>query len=157
MSVAEVFFDTNVLLYLVPADLAKADIAETTIAGGGHLSVQVLNEFVSVARRKAGLDWREIDEVLGSVRQMCRVHSLTVDDTRCGAWPAQKYDLGFYEASIVASALPAAVRRAQRGYADASASTRRYRCRTRTESAGSLQGATAAPKTDLELAAWGRY
>jgi predicted nucleic acid-binding protein len=105
MSVAEVFFDTNVLLYLVSADLAKADIAETKITGGGHLSVQVLNEFVSVARRKAGLDWREIDEVLGSVRQMCRVHSLTVETHDAARGLAQKYDLGFYDASIVASAL----------------------------------------------------
>lgn len=105
MSVAESFFDTNVLLYLVSADPGKADIAETTIAGGGHLSVQVLNEFVSVARRKAGLDWREIEEVLGSVRQMCRVHSLTVETHDAARGLAQKHGLSFYDASIVGSAL----------------------------------------------------
>lgn len=103
--VAEVFFDTNVLLYLVSTDAGKADIAEAKLAGGGHLSVQVLNEFASVARRKAGLDWREIDEVLGSARQMCRVHSLTVETHDAARGLAQQHGLGFYDASIVASAL----------------------------------------------------
>jgi predicted nucleic acid-binding protein len=105
MSVAEAFFDTNVLLYLVSADTRKADIAETTIAGGGHLSVQVLNEFVSVARRKAGLDWREIDDVLGSVRQVCRVHPLTAETHDAARSLAQNHGLSFYDALIVASAL----------------------------------------------------
>ena len=105
MNVAEAFFDTNVLLYLVSANPGKADLAETTIAGGGHLSVQVLNEFVSVARRKAGLDWREIEEVLESVRQICRVHSLTVETHDAARGLAQKHGLNFYDALIVASAL----------------------------------------------------
>jgi len=55
--VAEVFFDTNVVLYLVSGDVKKADLAEAAFAGGGHVSVQVLNEFASVARRKAGMAW----------------------------------------------------------------------------------------------------
>lgn len=38
------FFDTNVLLYLLSADLAKADRAEALIAEGGTTSVQVLND-----------------------------------------------------------------------------------------------------------------
>ncbi len=104
-SVAEPFFDTNVLLYLVSADTGKADVAEATIAAGGHVSVQVLNEFVSVARRKAGLDWREIDEVLGLVRSMCRVHPLTVETHDSARKLAEDYGLGLYDASIVASAL----------------------------------------------------
>jgi predicted nucleic acid-binding protein len=55
--VAEVFFDTNVVLYLVSGDVKKADLAEAALAGGGHVSVQVLNEFASFARRKAGMAW----------------------------------------------------------------------------------------------------
>ena len=48
MNGAEVFFDTNVLLYLMSADEAKADRAESLIGAGGVISVQVLNEFASV-------------------------------------------------------------------------------------------------------------
>ncbi len=46
---AEQFFDTNVVLYLLSGDRAKADRAETLLAKGGTISVQVLNEFAAVA------------------------------------------------------------------------------------------------------------
>ena len=46
-----VFFDTNVVLYLLSADERKADIAEALLAKGGVVSVQVLNEAASVCRR----------------------------------------------------------------------------------------------------------
>jgi predicted nucleic acid-binding protein len=52
MSEADNFFDTNVLLYLLSKDTAKADRAEVLLASGGVVSVQVLNEFASVASRK---------------------------------------------------------------------------------------------------------
>lgn len=48
----ETFFDTNVLLYLLSGDAAKADRAETLVAAGGVINVQVLNESASVASRK---------------------------------------------------------------------------------------------------------
>jgi predicted nucleic acid-binding protein len=46
------FLDTNVLLCLASADTVKADRAEAILAEGGAISVQVLNEIASVARRK---------------------------------------------------------------------------------------------------------
>jgi predicted nucleic acid-binding protein len=52
MSEVDSFFDTNVLLYLLSNDAAKADRAEALLASGGVVSVQVLNEFASVAKRK---------------------------------------------------------------------------------------------------------
>jgi predicted nucleic acid-binding protein len=48
------FIDTNLLIYLAPGDPEKADAAERVVAEGGTISVQVLNEFASVARRKLG-------------------------------------------------------------------------------------------------------
>jgi predicted nucleic acid-binding protein len=39
MKEGEAFFDTNVLLYLLSGDEAKADWAEEVIAGGGIISV----------------------------------------------------------------------------------------------------------------------
>ena len=44
MSAASRFVDTNVLLYLLSGDAAKADAAETLVASGGVVSAQVLNE-----------------------------------------------------------------------------------------------------------------
>ena len=48
----ERFFDTNVLLHLLSSDEGKADHVEALLAEGGVISVQVLNEFASVAQRK---------------------------------------------------------------------------------------------------------
>ena len=50
MPETKAFFDTNVLLYLLSEDAAMADRAEEIIAIGGVISVQILNEFASVAR-----------------------------------------------------------------------------------------------------------
>ncbi len=63
MKEIEVFFDTNVLLYLLSSDEAKASRAEEVIAVGGVISVQVLNELASVASRKLRMSWPEILEV----------------------------------------------------------------------------------------------
>ena len=52
MRATDIFFDTNVLLYLISGDSIKADRAEELIGAGGVISVQVLNEFASVASRK---------------------------------------------------------------------------------------------------------
>lgn len=52
MSGAKFFFDTNIIMYLLSADAAKADRAEELLAIGGVISVQVLNEFAAVACRK---------------------------------------------------------------------------------------------------------
>ncbi len=84
MSEAEAFHDTNILLYLVSADAAKADVAEALIAGGGHVSVQVLNEFASIATRKFGMTWAAVADVLEVVRNVCRVHPLS-PETHDGA------------------------------------------------------------------------
>jgi predicted nucleic acid-binding protein len=51
MPAVERFFDTNVLLYLLWADAARAGRAEDELAGGGAVSVQVLNEFAAVSPR----------------------------------------------------------------------------------------------------------
>lgn len=105
MSAADVFFDTNVLLYLFSSDDAKADRAEALLRVGGHVSVQVLNEFTSVAIRKLKLSWVETTELLGVVRAVCEVLPLTVEVHERALEVAQRYRLGFYDALIVASAL----------------------------------------------------
>lgn len=107
MSGAEAFFDTNILLYLFSADSAKADRAETLLAESGVVSVQVLNEFVSVARRKLAMTWPEVGEVLAQVRTVCRVEPLTVETQARGVAIAERYNLSIYDATILASALDA--------------------------------------------------
>jgi len=107
MSDARAFFDTNVLIYLLSADSAKADRAETLIAAGGTVSLQVLNEFVAVATRKLGMRLPEIREILSATRALCTVEPLTIATHELALDLAERFDLPFYDALIVAAATAA--------------------------------------------------
>lgn len=105
MSAADrVFIDTNVIVYLLSGGRAKADRAEALIAAGGVVSVQVLNEFVSVARRKLALDWSEVREVLRAVRANCAVAALTAEIHDRALTIAETTGVHIYDATIIAAA-----------------------------------------------------
>lgn len=105
MSGGEDFFDTNVLLYLLSADPAKADRAEELLAMGGTISVQVLNEFVAVASRKLRMPWIEIREVLAQVRAVCAVEPVTIETHERALRLAERYGLSIFDALVVSAAL----------------------------------------------------
>ena len=107
MSVAEQFFDTNILLYLLSGDDAKADVAEDVLGQGGHISVQVLNEFAAVATRKLKMSLAEVREVLAPIRAACTVNPLTEDIHDLGLQLAERYQMSIYDAMVAASALAA--------------------------------------------------
>ncbi len=99
------FLDTNVVLYLLSEDETKANRAEALLEAGGTISVQVLNEFVSVARRKLGCDWTEVRDILETLRALCSVQPLTVGVHALGLRLAERYALPIDDAMIAASAL----------------------------------------------------
>ena len=101
------FFDTNILVYLASGDTKKADRAETAIAKGGSISVQVLNELANVARRKMQMSWDETHALLNMLRDLLTVHPLTVEIHETGLGIAERYGLSTYDAMIAASALHA--------------------------------------------------
>ncbi len=65
------FFDTNVILYAFNRDDPRSQIAEALLVDGGTVSVQVLNEFVAVARRKLKKEWEEVRGALDILRVFC--------------------------------------------------------------------------------------
>ncbi len=99
------FIDTNVLLYIVSSDSAKAGRAEAIIGSGGTISVQVLNEIANVARRKAGMSWQDVHAFLSLLRGLLTVHPVTVEAHETGLALAERYNLSIYDAMIAASAL----------------------------------------------------
>jgi len=107
MSEAEIFFDTNVLLYLLSNDADKADRAEAILTAGGIISVQVLNEFASVASRKLEMTIPEIREILSTIRSVCVVKSLDVETHDLGLELAERYGFSIYDGLIVAAAIRA--------------------------------------------------
>lgn len=99
------FFDSNVILYLLSGDVAKADRAQSLLAAGAVISVQVLNEVTSVCQRKLKMPWAEIDALLLAVKAACKVVPLTMASHEKAVELAKRYQLSFYDANIVASAI----------------------------------------------------
>jgi predicted nucleic acid-binding protein len=110
MRAGEVFFDTSVLLYLLSADVGKADRVEALLLRRGVLSVQVLNEFAAVALRKHALSPAEVREFLGGLREFCRTHALTLGAQEHGLDLVERYGFQLYDSMIVASALESGCR-----------------------------------------------
>jgi predicted nucleic acid-binding protein len=101
------FFDTNVLVY-AQQENGKAARARALLAAGGKLSVQVLNEFTAVSRRKQRRDWHEIAEAIADVLTVVDPPlPLTLDLHTAARALAEDHRLSFYDALIVASAIEA--------------------------------------------------
>jgi predicted nucleic acid-binding protein len=107
MSGADNFFDINVLLYLLSKDAVKADRAEALLASGGTISVQVLNEFASVASRKLAMPISEIRDVLSTIRAVCTVKPLDVETHELALDLAERQNFSIYDGLIVAAAVRA--------------------------------------------------
>ena len=69
------------------------------------LSVQVLNEFASVASRKLRMSIAEIREVLTTIRAVCKLVPIGEETHDLGLQLAERYGQSVYDAMIVASAL----------------------------------------------------
>jgi predicted nucleic acid-binding protein len=103
---AKPFLDTNVIVYAFSSDDPRAAKAEALLEDGGVISVQVLNEFVNVLRRKQGRGWDEVQDALGVLKVLLdppqplplELHEAAVEIAR---------DCGFsiYDGLIIAAAL----------------------------------------------------
>lgn len=105
-----VFIDSNVLLYLLSDDRHKADIAEALLSSEvleRVISMQVINEFVNVARNKAELGWHEIRDNVETFRDACRLVPLTAEDQDIAIDIAEEFRLQWYDSLMIASALRA--------------------------------------------------
>lgn len=105
-----VFFDTSVLFYLLSGDARKADRVEQLLAKRGVISVQVLNEFAAVARRKLRLPLTGVREILDTIRAVCAVEAVTVATHDRGLAVCERYGFSIYDSMMVASALIAGAR-----------------------------------------------
>ncbi len=102
------FFDTNILVYAFAQNDPRAVAAEALLAGGGVVSVQVLNEFTAVAVRKLGMSWDEVLESLAAIRVLCPSSlPLTLATHEAGLRIARQYGYRIYDALIIAAALEA--------------------------------------------------
>jgi predicted nucleic acid-binding protein len=102
------FFDTNVLIYAFHEKDPRNQISRKLLGEGGITGVQVLNEFVAVARRKLGFSWEEVWESLAAIRVLCpSVVPLTLETHDRALRIAHRYAYHVYDALVIAAALEA--------------------------------------------------
>jgi predicted nucleic acid-binding protein len=106
---AEVFLDSNVLLYACSAareDAAKRKVAEDLILQGAFaLSAQVLQEFIANALRKPrlGISEANIDATL-QMAGLVRVQPITHELVISAVILRRRYSLSHWDATIIAAA-----------------------------------------------------
>lgn len=102
------FLDTNIIVYAFHREDARSQLAEILLAGGGLLSVQVLNEFAAVVRRKLHKSWAEIRHAMGILRVLCPDPlPLTVETHERALQIAERYGYSIYDSLVIAAALHA--------------------------------------------------
>lgn len=100
------FFDTNVILYAFREEDGRSQVAWSLLAAGGTTSVQVLNEFVSVARRKLHKSWEEVCRALDIVRVFCSEPvpiTLQIQDRALQI--AQRYGYSIFDSLVITTAI----------------------------------------------------
>ena len=97
------FIDTNVLIYWVD-DSARADVVEQLLAQQAVISVQVLNEFANVLRRKRAMALPDIEALCSTLIDTCDVQDLSVRTHQTALALMARYNLSVYDANIVAAA-----------------------------------------------------
>ncbi len=105
MTAPREFLDTNVLVYAFCDDPRSAR-AEVLLAKGCASSVQALNEFANVARRKLAMEWREVRDALDAIRALLSgVAPLDLQTHLAGLEIAERHRLSVYDAMMIAAAL----------------------------------------------------
>ena len=102
------FVDTNVIVYQYTHDergiTSEALFEQFDIC----ISVQVLNEFTDVARKKLKFSWAKIDDAVDAVSEASAlIVSLTIAEHHKARELSAKYQLSIYGACIIACALKA--------------------------------------------------
>ncbi|MGY5800638.1 PIN domain-containing protein [Rhizobium sp. LEGMi12c] len=105
------FLDTNVLLYALTAE-EQAEKAQSLLAQPFAISAQALNEFANVGRKKLRMPWEDIHEAIEAIVAVAAI-IVPVNEkiTLTGLRLAQRYQLSFYDATMVAAAIEAGCER----------------------------------------------
>jgi predicted nucleic acid-binding protein len=101
-----VTIDTNVAFYAMAVEGQKAGRAKDILDEADFLSVQVLNEYASSVRRKLKRQWDDIGYDLNLLRNAVgRIYPVNDETNTDAVRLANRYELQFYDAMIVAVAL----------------------------------------------------
>jgi predicted nucleic acid-binding protein len=98
------FVDSNMVCYCFSVD--QKNQAALSVVRDATISVQVLNEFANVARRKWKYSWAEVTDAVALIRTyVAQVRSVDEATHGLGRALAERYKLNIYDGFIVAAAV----------------------------------------------------
>ena len=105
----KVFIDTNILIYAYSEEDLKREIALNLIKENNSvISIQVIDEFVNVIRKKFKKDNKEILEALEEIESSFSIWgSFNIALVRKAISLSEKYNYSHYDCMIIAAALGA--------------------------------------------------
>ena len=99
------FLDSNILVYAFTTD-PRAELAQSLLARRCSVSVQQLNEFANVARRKLGMSWSELRDSLTAIRTLCgAILPIDIDTHGEALRIAERYGCAIFDSLVIAAAL----------------------------------------------------
>lgn len=104
---AKVFIDTNIVIYSLGPNSAKAALAAPLFAHHPIISTQVLSETANVALKKLAMPLSETSKLLVMLEATCKVEIVTPATMQRALDIAGRYGFSWFDSLIVASALDA--------------------------------------------------
>lgn len=104
---AKAFIDTNIVIYSLGPNSAKAALAAPLFAHHPTISTQVLSETANVALKKLSMPLSETGKLLAMLEATCRVEIITPATMQHALDIAGRYGFSWFDSLIVASALEA--------------------------------------------------
>lgn len=105
----KVFFDTNIILYAYSEDeVEKQIIAQRLLEQADEaalISKQVINEITNILFKKFKLTANAIESVLLELNAVFIIADFSITTQIKAIWLKEKYNLQFYDALIIATAL----------------------------------------------------
>jgi predicted nucleic acid-binding protein len=99
-----IFLDTNVVVYLLAEDPAKAERAETLLARRPCVSTQVVNEFINVCTKKLGFSRAAAHENARALMAQCDIAPLDAATVERAMCLGERHGFSHWDALIVAAA-----------------------------------------------------
>ena len=101
------FADTNIPLYALDVDAEKRKKALALLRGNPVISVQVVNEFISVATGKMKLARPQINRLARVMMKRCEVVTMDAAMVKESIALGERYQLSHWDSLIVVAALRA--------------------------------------------------
>jgi predicted nucleic acid-binding protein len=104
-------FDTNVFIYSLDMAAARANpggreaVSRSLIVQPSHISVQLVNEFTNIARKKLKLDYDQIHTLVEGLSLVHEIGPISLETSALARAVAAECGYSYYDSLMLAAAL----------------------------------------------------